>query len=445
MRSRTEPRARRHHPGRSISTVSASRCIVDQPISDRADRLQAVRGRTADRSSIAGSRRTPRRCCSSPSKSNPHTSLSSSGFVAVAAVVGGPAPRAARAHGRVSTISLGPRQHRRLAGSTRRSPMASTPSGAPVARRIKRPQPGDEHHEAEGLAEEVVGAELEALGLVVLALLGREQQDRRVDATRPQLAAHGEAVEPRQQHVEHDGRVAAFVRAPQPVGAGVGDVDVEALGAQATGDRRREPGLVLDEEQAHGRSLPKQRALRRRALSSSSGVLTFLSAADRHRAGRMTTPAAHRLSASILRAAVLGLIAACGGGGGDGGTAERGQPRHGDDRRRPIRKPTATTTEPSTPTRRSWRTPSACVSRASTCPTHSRPAPAAMAWRASAEVDPSSEEFEAAQAACEPIMEDAIGEHRDRPRARGGDARADAGVRRVHARARHRHARPGVR
>ena len=104
-------------------------------------------------------------------------------------------------------------------------------------------------------------------------------------AARPQLAAHGEAVEPGQQHVEHDGRVGALAGPPQPVGPGVGDVDVEALGAQPAGDRRRQPDLVLDDEQAHGRSLPKRVALRRRALSRSSGALTFLSAPLCDRAG----------------------------------------------------------------------------------------------------------------------------------------------------------------
>ena len=88
----------------------------------------------------------------------------------------------------MSTSSLGPAEHPPLD----RIDAQVADHQRPV-RRVRRPadqraQAGDEDDEAERLAQEVVGAELEALGLVVLALLGREHQDRRGDALVAQLA-----------------------------------------------------------------------------------------------------------------------------------------------------------------------------------------------------------------------------------------------------------------
>ena len=64
--------------------------------------------------------------------------------------------------------------------------------------------------------------------------------------------------------------------------------------------------------------------------------------------------------------------------------------------------------------------------------------------RSPIEGDLDDEEFQAAQEACEPIMEDARGDIEIDPERAGRDAGPDARVRRVHARARRRHARPGV-
>ena len=61
------------------------------------------------------------------------------------------------------------------------------------------------------------------------------------------------------------------------------------------------------------------------------------------------------------------------------------------------------------------------------------------------DADPESGEFQEAQTACEPLMENAVEPDRDRSRAGGRDAGAAARVRRLHARPRHRHARPDVR
>jgi hypothetical protein len=65
----------------------------------------------------------------------------------------------------------------------------------------------------------------------VLPLLGGEHQDRRPVALQSQLAAHRVAVEPREQDVEDDRRVGTLSGPPQAVVTGVGEVDLEALGA----------------------------------------------------------------------------------------------------------------------------------------------------------------------------------------------------------------------
>ena len=110
-------------------------------------------------------------------------------------------------------------------------------AGAPE----QRAQPGEEHDERERLGEEVVGAGVERLGLVVLAVLGGEHEDRRPVAAVAQLLAHLVAVDARQHDVEHDRVVRVLGRHPEPVGAGERDVDGEALGLQPAPDRRRRP------------------------------------------------------------------------------------------------------------------------------------------------------------------------------------------------------------
>ena len=215
---------------------------------------------------------------SSPSKSNPHTSASSSAFVA--------APPSRRGQ-RDEQVEL-PGRERHLARPAPAAPLlrvdAQVANGEHAVGSVRRaadqrPQASDEHDEAERLAQEVVGAELQALGLVVLALLGRQHQDRRAIALGAQLPADGVAVEAGQQDVEHDRRVDAFERPPQPVGTGVGDVDLEPLGAQAAGDRLGEAQLVLDDQHAHDRQSDRTEPRMERALSERSAALIGFSTA----------------------------------------------------------------------------------------------------------------------------------------------------------------------
>jgi len=65
-------------------------------------------------------------------------------------------------------------------------------SGGQYGGALRSPPPeesaeaGGQHHEGERLGEEVVGAGVEGLGLVEFAIFGREHEDRRPVAVRPQ-------------------------------------------------------------------------------------------------------------------------------------------------------------------------------------------------------------------------------------------------------------------
>ena len=97
----------------------------------------------------------------------------------------------------------------------------------------QRADAGQQHDEGERLGQVVVGAEVEGVGLVVLAVLRGQHEDRH-----PVLAAAQPLDDPvaRQlgQHDVEDHRVVGrLLRQVQAVRAGVREVDGEALGAQA--------------------------------------------------------------------------------------------------------------------------------------------------------------------------------------------------------------------
>ena len=153
-------------------------------------------------------------------------------------------------------MSASPRLTRRVPGSS-----SSAADGERVRARRRaapdqRAQAREQHDERERLRQEVVGAGVERLGLVVLAVLGGEDEDRGPDALVAQRPAHLVAVDAGQEDVEHDRVVGALPGPPQAVVAVVGDVDVEALGREAVGDRRREELLVLDDQNSHTRIVP---------------------------------------------------------------------------------------------------------------------------------------------------------------------------------------------
>ena len=109
----------------------------------------------------------------------------------------------------------------------------------------------DEDGERERLGQVVVGAGVEGFGLVELAVLGGEDEDRRPHALRAQRAAHGEAVHAGQQDVEDDRAVRTLTRPPQAVETIVAELDVESLGTQTLLDGLSEVDLVLHYQNAH--------------------------------------------------------------------------------------------------------------------------------------------------------------------------------------------------
>ena len=96
--------------------------------------------------------------------------------------------------------------------------------GGGAAAAQQRPHARDELAHAERLGQVIVGAALEAVDLVGLLAARRQHQDRHVLQVRlaPDCAAHGDAVEPGQHHVEDDQierlrpRLAAALRCRPP-------------------------------------------------------------------------------------------------------------------------------------------------------------------------------------------------------------------------------------
>ena len=118
--------------------------------------------------------------------------------------------------------------------------------------------PSHQHSEAGGddgdagrLGEEVVRTGVEQVDLVELSGLGGEHQDRGGVALVAEAGADGVAVHSGQQQVEHDRRVPALERLPQPGGAIGTCVDLEALGLQAALHDTADRVVVLDHQYPH--------------------------------------------------------------------------------------------------------------------------------------------------------------------------------------------------
>src|SRR5512139_1513953 len=122
------------------------------------------------------------------------------------------------------------------------------------------PDVGDEHRERERLGQVVVGAGVEGLRLVVLAVLRRQDQDRRPVPPLPEHAADLEPVPAGEHQIQDQQVVAVLGGFPQTVLAVEGHVDGEALGVEPALHRRRDLRVVLDQEDLHGASLRKRQA-----------------------------------------------------------------------------------------------------------------------------------------------------------------------------------------
>ena len=125
----------------------------------------------------------------------------------------------------------------------------------PGAAAQQRAQPGREHHVGEGLGHVVVSAEIEPVGLVVLAVLGGQDEHRHPVPFGPEPLAYLVAGQAGQHQVEHHGVVLALPGQVQAVHAVMGDVDDEPLGGQAAAHRRGEPPFVFYHEHPHRPSL----------------------------------------------------------------------------------------------------------------------------------------------------------------------------------------------
>lgn len=139
----------------------------------------------------------------------------------------------------------------------RRAPAPRGLADARVAREA-RLDAGDELVGAERLDEVVVGAEAEAADLVDVLALRRRHEDGHF-ALRADLAADGEAVEPRQHEVEHDEAVGRVRRAlcrrrgerrRQALPPVRGEIDGEALRLEIVALELADVLIVLDDQDA---------------------------------------------------------------------------------------------------------------------------------------------------------------------------------------------------
>ena len=121
----------------------------------------------------------------------------------------------------------------------------------PVCSTEQGPDPRDENHEGERFGEVVVSPGVEALGFVVLAVLGSEHDDRGLVPGGAQGCADPVAVDAGQHDVEHDEVVGVLGCQVEPESSVERDVHVETLCAQTLLQGTGEPALVLDHQQTH--------------------------------------------------------------------------------------------------------------------------------------------------------------------------------------------------
>ena len=114
---------------------------------------------------------------------------------------------------------------------------------------------GDQLVLVERLGHVVVGAEAEALDLVLDAGEAGEDQDRRLDLARRAAAQHLVAGHVRQVQVEKDDVVVVELAEIDAFFAEVGRVDVEALGLEHQLDGLRGRAIVFNQQNAHASPL----------------------------------------------------------------------------------------------------------------------------------------------------------------------------------------------
>ena len=122
------------------------------------------------------------------------------------------------------------------------------------------PDAGDELVERERLREVVVRAEVEAAQLRRQVGARGEDEHRQVCPCLPKLREQAQTVDARQEQVEDHEFVRAVERKSQAGGAVLGGVDDEALRLESQSQEVEDPGLILDDENAHGPRRPYKAA-----------------------------------------------------------------------------------------------------------------------------------------------------------------------------------------
>jgi len=120
----------------------------------------------------------------------------------------------------------------------------------------KRANAGKQLLVGKRLHEVVVRARIQSADAVFGAIQGCEHQDRKLPS-RAQPAAHADAVEAGQHHVQNHEVGRPLLRAPQCLHPIAGPGDLMAFGDQHSLERRRQPRVVLDDQDqgighAHG-------------------------------------------------------------------------------------------------------------------------------------------------------------------------------------------------
>jgi hypothetical protein len=115
----------------------------------------------------------------------------------------------------------------------------------------ERAQPRGQLRERERLGHVVVGSTVEPANAVLDRIARGEHQHGHPLRALAQAPAGLDAVHARQHHVQHDRLVLDRAHAGERLVAVGGDVDHQALVAQAAPDGRRHPRVVLDHEHSH--------------------------------------------------------------------------------------------------------------------------------------------------------------------------------------------------
>ena len=142
----------------------------------------------------------------------------------------------------VNSISVSPR-HTRDSEISCLNGDGAAPGGATE----QGPDSGDEYRKAERFCQVVVGPCIERLGLVQVAILGGQHEDRGPVAFFSEFPADLIAVAAREHDVENDEIETALLGEPEAVGAVEGHLDSEPFRLQAAFDGRSDFPVVLDQ------------------------------------------------------------------------------------------------------------------------------------------------------------------------------------------------------